>query len=137
MSFRTGDEFESMAEINITPLVDVMLVLLVIFIITSPMLVQGLQVELPKAKSPALEQKSREPIVLTLTRDRLILLGDQPVHATLLAERLGPMVAGGPRPVYLKGDRDLPYGFVVQVLATLNGMGIEEIGMITAPPEAR
>lgn len=137
MSFRTSDEFESLAEINITPLVDVMLVLLVIFIITSPMLVQGLQVELPRAHSPALEQKSREPIVLTLTRDRLILLGDQPVHATLLAERLGPMIAGGPRPVYLKGDRDLPYGFVVQVLATLNRMGIEEIGMITAPPEAR
>jgi biopolymer transport protein TolR len=137
MSFRTGEEFESMAEINITPLVDVMLVLLVIFIITSPMLVQGLQVELPKAQAPALEQKSREPIVLTLTRDRLVLLGDQPVHATLLAERLGPMVAGGPRPVYLKGDREIPYGFVVQVLATLNRMGIEEIGMITAPPEAR
>ncbi|MEW6337879.1 MAG: biopolymer transporter ExbD [Acidobacteriota bacterium] len=137
MSFRTGDEFESIAEINITPLVDVMLVLLVIFIITSPLLVQGLNVELPREQAPALAQDSREPIVLTLTRERLILLGDQPVHATLLAERLGPMVAGGPRPVYLKGDRDLPYGFVVQVLAALNRMGIEEIGMITAPPEAR
>ncbi|MGE5236695.1 MAG: biopolymer transporter ExbD [Acidobacteriota bacterium] len=137
MAFKTSQEYENLAEINITPLVDVMLVLLVIFIVTSPMLVQGLQVELPRQAANPLPQKSREPIVLTLTRDRLVLLGDQPVHPDLLPQRLGPLLAGGPRPVYLKGDRELPYGFVVQVLATLNGMGVEEIGMVTAPPERR
>ena len=137
MAFRPTTEFESLAEINITPLVDVMLVLLIIFIVTSPMLVQGLQVELPRQAAGLLHQKGPEPIVLTLTRDRLLLLGDQPVHPKLLAQRLGPLLAGGPRPVYLKGDQQLPYGFVIEVLATLNRMGVEEIGMVTVPPETR
>jgi biopolymer transport protein TolR len=137
MAFRTSEDFESMAEINITPLVDVMLVLLIIFIVTAPMLVQGLQVDLPRQAANPLTQKGREPIILTLTRDRLVLLGDQPVHPKLLAQRLGPLLAGGPRPVYLKGDQQLPYGFVIDVLATLNRMGVEEVGMVTLPPEAR
>jgi len=137
MAFRTSTEFDNLAEINITPLVDVMLVLLIIFIVTSPMLVQGLQVELPRQATGPLKQKGPEPIVLTLTRDRLVLVGDQPVHPKLLAQRLGPLLAGGPRPVYLKGDQQLPYGFVIDVLATLNRMGVEEIGMVTVPPETR
>jgi biopolymer transport protein TolR len=137
MAFRTSTEFDNLAEINITPLVDVMLVLLIIFIVTSPMLVQGLQVELPRQAAAPLNQKGPEPIVLTLTRDRLVLLGDQPVHPNLLAQRLGPLLAGGPRPVYLKGDKQLPYGFVIEVLATLNRMGVEEVGMVTVPPETR
>ena len=137
MAVRTSNEFENLAEINITPLVDVMLVLLIIFIVTSPMLIQGLQVELPREQGNPLPQQAREPLVLTLTRDRLVLVGDQPLHVDLLPGKLGPLLAGGPRPVYLKGDRDLPYGFVVQVLAALNRMGVEEIGMVTQPPERR
>jgi len=137
MASRIRSEFDNIAEINVTPLVDVMLVLLIIFIITSPMLVQGLQVELPRESAPAIEQGKTEPLVLTLTRDRLVLVADRPVHPDLLAERLGPLIAGGPRPVYLKGDRELPYGFVMSVLATLNRLGIEEVGMVTAPPDGR
>jgi biopolymer transport protein TolR len=137
MAFHTSTEFENLAEINITPLVDVMLVLLIICIVTSPMLVQGLQVELPREAASPLPQKGGEPIVLTLTRDRLVLVGDQPVHPKLLPQRLGPLLAGGPRPVYLKGDQQLPYGFVIEVLAILNRMGVEEIGMVTVPPDTR
>ena len=137
MAGRVRDDFDSIAEINVTPLVDVMLVLLIIFIVTSPMLVQGLQVDLPRESAPPLAQNEREPIVLTLTRDRLVLVGDTPVHPNLLAEKLGPLIAGGPRPVYLKGDRQLPYGFVMQVLTVLNRLGIEEVGMVTVPPETR
>ena len=137
MSFKTASEYENLAEINITPLVDVMMVLLIIFIVTSPMLVQGLQVDLPRQASSPLAQKGPEPIILTLTRDRLILVGDEPVHIKLLTGKLGPLLAGGPRPVYLKGDQLLPYGFVVEVLATLNKMGVEEIGMVTVPPETK
>jgi biopolymer transport protein TolR len=135
MAFRPAAEFEDLAEINVTPLVDVMLVLLIIFIVTAPMLVQGLQVELPRQSANPLPHKGLEPIVLTLTRDRLVLVGDQPVHPSLLPQRLAPLLAGGPRPVYLKGDRQLPYGFVIEVLGALNRIGVEEIGMVTAPPE--
>jgi len=135
MAFTPHSDFDSIAEINITPLVDVMLVLLIIFIVTAPMLVQGLDVELPQAASTPLKDSPREPVIITLTRSRLVLVGDQPVHPSLLPQRLAPALAGGPRPVYLKGDKEVPYGFVVQVLAALNAMGVEEVGMLTAPPE--
>ena len=137
MAFKTSNDFDSLAEINITPLVDVMLVLLIIFMVTAPMLVQGLQVELPREAATQLNPGNREPIVLTLTRQRAVLIDERPVAAATLAAALGPMLAGGPRPVYLKADREVPYGFVVQVLAELNRMGVEEIGMVTAPPEKR
>lgn len=135
MAFRTHGEFESLAEINITPLVDVMLVLLVIFMVTTPMLIQGLDVDLPKEKAPALQQSGSDPIILTLTRDRLVLLDDRPIHPTLLAQNLAPLLRGEGRPVYLKADQSLPYGFVVQVLAVLSRMGVEEVGMVTVPPK--
>ncbi len=135
MAFRTHAEFDSIAEINITPLVDVMLVLLIIFMVTTPMLVQGLSVELPREHAAPLAQKGPEPLVLTLTKDRLVMVDDRPVHPTLLPQTLAPLMKGQPRPVYLKADQNLPYGFVVQVLATLNRMGVEEVGMVTVPPE--
>jgi biopolymer transport protein TolR len=128
-----GDDLGDLAEINVTPLVDVMLVLLIIFIITAPMLVQGLKVNLPKQDAPALTSKSDEPVILTLTSDQIILLGDEPVHIKLLADRLGALLAGSPRPVYLKADETLPYGFVVRVLAVLDQVGVEQVGMVTQP----
>ncbi len=134
MAFNSSsDDLGELAEINVTPLVDVMLVLLIIFIITAPMLVQGVKVNLPKQTAPALTSKHQEPLVLTLTSDRLIYLGDQPVHLKLLAERLGAALGGTPRPVYLKADAQLPYGFVVKVLAVLDRVGVEQVGMVTRP----
>ncbi len=130
-----GEELGDLAEINVTPLVDVMLVLLIIFIITSPMLVQGLKVNLPKQDAPALTSKSEEPIILTLTSDQIILLGDEPVHIKLLPDQLGVRLAGSPRPVYLKADESLPYGFVIRVLAVLDQVGVEQVGMVTHPEE--
>jgi biopolymer transport protein TolR len=135
MAGRVQDDLGEMADINVTPLVDVMLVLLIIFIITAPMLVQGLQVNLPKQGAPALKSKGVEPLVLTLTRDRIILLGDDPIHLELLADRLGATLGGEPRPVYLKADEELPYGFVVRVLAVLDQVGVEQIGMVTLPED--
>ncbi len=133
MSMPSSDDLGDLAEINVTPLVDVMLVLLIIFIITAPMLVQGVKVNLPKQDAPALTAKSEEPLVLTLTSDRIIYLGDQPIHLKLLAERLGATLGGEPRPVYLKADEGLPYGFVVKVLAVLDRVGVEQVGMVTYP----
>jgi biopolymer transport protein TolR len=133
MAGKVSEDLDQMAEINVTPLVDVMLVLLIIFIITAPMLVQGLKVNLPKQDAPAITSKTDEPIILTLTSDQIILLGDEPVHLKLLPDRLGAMLAGTPRPVYLKADETLPYGFVIKVLAVLDQVGVEQVGMVTQP----
>ena len=133
MAAPVKDDLGDLAEINVTPLVDVMLVLLIIFIITAPMLVQGLKVNLPKQDAPALNTESDEPVILTLTSDQIILLGDEPVHIKLLPDQLGALLAGSPRPVYLKADETLPYGFVVRVLAVLDQVGVEQVGMVTTP----
>lgn len=130
-----GEDLGDLAEINVTPLVDVMLVLLIIFIITAPMLVQGLKVNLPKQDAPGLTSKTEEPLILTLTSDQIILLGDEPVHIKLLPDQLGARLAGSPRPVYLKADESLPYGFVIRVLAVLDQVGVEQVGMVTHPEE--
>ena len=130
-----SDDLGDLAEINVTPLVDVMLVLLIIFMITAPMLVQGLKVNLPKQDAPALNSKTEEPLILTLTSDQIILLADEPVHLKLLADRLGALLAGSPRPVYLKADETLPYGFVIRVLAVLDQIGVEQVGMVTVPED--
>jgi biopolymer transport protein TolR len=136
MAGKVSEDLDQMAEINVTPLVDVMLVLLIIFIITAPMLVQGLKVNLPKQDAPAITSKTDEPVILTLTSDQIILLGDEPVHLKLLPDRLGALLAGSPRPVYLKADETLPYGFVIRVLAVLDQVGVEQVGMVTQPEGA-
>ncbi|MCU0304827.1 MAG: ExbD/TolR family protein [Thermoanaerobaculales bacterium] len=133
MAGKVSGNLDEMAEINVTPLVDVMLVLLIIFIITAPMLVQGLKVNLPKQDAPSIAADSDEPLVLTLNTDQIIYLGDEPVHIELLADRLGAALGGTPRPVYVKADQDLPYGFVIKVLAILDGVGVEQVGMVTQP----
>jgi biopolymer transport protein TolR len=133
MAGRVTENLDEMAEINVTPMVDVMLVLLIIFIITAPMLVQGLKVNLPKQDAPSIAAKGDEPLVLTLNTDQIIYLGDEPIHLELLGDRLGAVLAGAPRPVYIKADQDLPYGFVVRVLAVLDKVGVEQIGMVTQP----
>ncbi len=135
MAGKISDNLDEMAEINVTPLVDVMLVLLIIFIITAPMLVQGLNVNLPKQDAPSIAAESDEPIVLTLTTDQIIYLEDEPIHLELLGDRLGAALAGQPHPVYIKADETLPYGFVVKVLAVLDKVGVEQVGMVTAPED--
>jgi len=131
----SSDDLGDLAEINVTPLVDVMLVLLIIFIITAPMLVQGLKVNLPKQDAPAINPEGQDPLILTLTSDRIVLMGEDPVHPKLLAERLGALLGGAPRPVYLKADDNLPYGFVVEILAALDQVGVEQVGMVTQPED--
>jgi biopolymer transport protein TolR len=135
MATRVSDDLTDLAEINVTPLVDVMLVLLIIFIITAPMLVQGLTVNLPKQEASAITSEGEEPVILTLTKDQIILLGDEPIHIKLLPDRLGAELGGAPRPVYLKADESLPYGFVIRVLAALDRVGVEQVGMVTQPED--
>ena len=120
------------SEINVTPLVDVMLVLLVIFMITAPMLHQGIEVALPRAETENLPTNVEDPLILSVTRDGLVYLKDTPIHDTQLVDRLLPVLESrDDKSVFLKGDKDVPYGRIVEILDLLRQGGIERIGMIT------
>jgi biopolymer transport protein TolR len=135
-----GDPDESvLSEINVTPLVDVMLVLLVIFMITAPMMHRGIEVALPRADASNLPTRVEDPLVLSINRDGIVYIGSTPVHPTQLVERLTPVLqARQDKSVFLKGDRDVAFGSVIEVLDTLRRGGIELIGVITeGDPEPR
>ncbi len=124
-----------LAEINVTPLVDVMLVLLIIFMITAPMLHQGIEVALPQADSETLPMRVDDPLVLSINLDGLVYVQSDPVHPSQLVERLLPLLeARGDKAVFLKGDRQLAYGKVIEVLDILHRGGITQIGMVTERP---
>jgi biopolymer transport protein TolR len=134
VAFRIGDEEGLMADINVTPLVDVMLVLLIIFMITAPMLHRGIAVRLPESKTDNLRQSPESPLVLSLRSDRALFLGETPVARGVLEDRLRATLASRKdKTIFLKADRGLPYGFVVDILDALNRSGIDGIGMITTP----
>jgi biopolymer transport protein TolR len=136
IGFGAEQDESVLADINVTPLVDVMLVLLIIFMITAPMLHQGIEVALPQAEAEALQMEVDDPIVLSINRDGIVYIQEEPVHSTQLVERLQPLIeARSGETVFLKGDRDLAYGRVVEVLDILHRGGIERIGMVTERPE--
>lgn len=122
-----------MGEINVVPLVDVVLVLLIIFMVTAPMMVQGLDVNLPATTSGALKT-SEELLVLTVTKQGKVFLDEFPVGIKGLAEKLKNIKARKPGTrVYLRADQDVPYGVVVQVLAQAKKAGVTNLGMVTEP----
>jgi len=132
MSFKLDDEGEVMGDINVTPLVDVMLVLLVIFMVTAPLLHQGLEVRLPKSVQQNLPTRPEDPLILTITRNQAYYLNETPVPRTQLRERLRLILKSRrDKSVYLKADRNLPYGVVVETMDTLNRLGVESMGMVT------
>ena len=133
-SGRAGDR-RTMSEINVTPLVDVMLVLLIIFMVTAPMLTQGVDVNLPQANAKAMRAEE-ERLVVTVDANSRIFLGKQPVEFNRLNETLKAIVARRTdRQVYFRADRTVPYGFVVKVIAEVRNAGIEKLGMVTEPLE--
>lgn len=138
MAFRFGDseELGDMAEINVTPLVDVMLVLLVIFMITAPMLSQGLEVQLPQAEGKSFEVASNNPSKITIAASGVVLVDGVSVGSTDLESTLGPMLRGKRvRKALLEADQSVPYGQVVKVLDIMNRAGVEQLGMMTEPRE--
>jgi biopolymer transport protein TolR len=131
---RSGDR-RMMAEINVTPLVDVMLVLLIIFMVTAPMLTQGVDVNLPQANAKAMRAEE-ERLVITVDMHSRIFIGKQPVEFNRLHTALTAIVAQRvDRQVYFRADRAVPYGFVVKVIAEVRNAGIEKLGMVTEPLE--
>jgi biopolymer transport protein TolR len=126
------------ADINVTPLVDVMLVLLIVFMVTAPLLKAGVPVDLPDSRAKALAEPE-SPIAIAITRDGEIWVDDIPVAASELAARLAALPAGAdgkPRPVTLRADRALDYGRVVAVMGELARAGFTSIALVTGVSEA-
>jgi len=127
---RSLRERRVLSEINVTPFVDVMLVLLVIFMVTAPLLQQGIDVNLPKAKGKDLPTEER--ITLVISKNRAIYMNENPVSVQEMRRRLDAISKLNPH-VFLKADKDVPYGFVVEVMGEIKDAGIEKLGMITEP----
>lgn len=128
-----GKHSELMSDINVTPLVDVMLVLLIIFMVTAPMMIQGLNVDLPEATAKPLDSE-KEHLVITINEDQQVYINDFEVTVEFLREKLLKILQGrSDRDVYLKADKNIPYGIVVQVMAEIKAAGVEQLGMITEP----
>jgi len=122
-----------MAEINVTPLVDVMLVLLIIFMVTAPLLVAGVPVNLPDSRAKALDQQQK-PVQLSLARDGRLYLDEEEVAAGALPNRLAALAAKAgaePPQIYLRADRGLDYGRVMEVMGELSHAGLTKVALVT------
>lgn len=130
MAFKTSRHRTVLSEINVTPLVDVMLVLLIIFMVTAPLLQQGVDVNLPKAKGKDLPPEER--ITIVIKKGGNIFMNDNPVSINDMVKKLSAISKLNPN-VFLKADKDVPYGLVVEVMGEIKEAGIEKLGMITEP----
>lgn len=132
-----------MAQINVVPYIDVMLVLLVIFMVTAPLLTQGVQVDLPQVDARAVADAQKEPVIVSVRRDGSLHLnigGDssQALAATEIQARVAAVLRLRPKaPVLVRGDRKVDYGKVVEVMALLQRSGVENIGLVTDQPGRR
>ncbi|MEK6692666.1 MAG: protein TolR [Nitrospirota bacterium] len=123
----------ALSEINVTPLVDVMLVLLIIFMVTAPLMQQGIDVNLPKAKGKELAAEE-ERIMVTITKGNKIYINKNLIELSELGRKLQKIYERRTdKEVFLKADKDIPYGFVVRTMAEIRNAGIEKLGMITEP----
>jgi len=136
-----GSGRQTLTEINVTPLVDVMLVLLIIFMVTAPLIQQGVAVNLPEARAKAVDAEEQK-LVLSIKADKTLYLGTSEDAARIPLERLEEKLRANARAMkdkelYLHADRALPYGFVVEVMATVQRAGVLNVGMITNPMPER
>ncbi len=137
-SSRHGRRRAPMSEINVTPLVDVMLVLLIIFMVTAPLLVAGVPIDLPESRAGALEQQA-EPVQVSIDGRGVITIDDAPVTEAELPAMLS-RIAAQPEPpegrrIYLRADRGLDYGRVNRVLGELNRAGLNRVALVSVGPE--
>ena len=131
---RGGRTYGSLAEINVTPLVDVMLVLLIIFMLTAPFIAGGVEVNLPHTRTTA--KASVEGIVITVDKQRRVYLDEAVVPLAQLPDMLREVrPSGDARPVYLRSDQEVPYGFVVRVMGEIKAGGVEGLSLVVDPNE--
>lgn len=130
--------YRPMFEINVTPFVDVMLVLLVVFMITAPLLTAGVPVDLPKSEAKAIQDEDNKPLEITLTKDGGIFVGETEVKRDRLVSLMQAMTNSDPeRRIFVRGDQGLPYGQIMDILGTLNGAGFRKVALITEPAAKR
>ncbi len=141
--FNRGPHRKPMGEINVVPFIDVMLVLLVIFMITAPMMTQGVQVELPKVTSEPIDvPDDSEPLVVSVNRDGEYFLsvgdGQTPLSLDEISNKVIAILQRKPQtPVMVKGDQSVSYGQVVTLMSTLQTAGVPNVGLISDPPPAK
>jgi biopolymer transport protein TolR len=133
--FSSGGEYSQMAEINIVPLVDVMLVLLIISMVTTPFLEQGVNVELPVAGGQSLQKSQNDdPVILYVSKDRNLRIGDKPVTRKDLLEKLEILFSKKTdKELFVRADKEVPYGVVAEIMAQVQSAGIERVGLVTQP----
>ena len=130
-----GNNDRLMSEINVTPLVDVMLVLLIIFMVTAPMMMQGVDVTLPETTSRPLSAE-KEHLILTIDPNSQIYINEFQVSLDVLRSKLSKILEGKPdKEAYLRADKSIPFGTVVRVMAEIKAAGINKLGMVTVPLE--
>jgi len=130
-----NDNNRLMSDINVTPFVDVMLVLLIIFMVTAPMMVQGVNVSLPQTTATPLPAEN-DQLIVSIDKQHQVHINDLNVSLDFLREKLGKIMEKNPdRNVYLRADKDISYGMVVQVMAEIKEAGVEKLGMVTEPPD--
>ena len=131
---KTGGSYRPIAEINVTPMVDVMLVLLIIFMVAAPMLTSGVPVDLPSSKAKPMQNQDNKPIEITIDKDGKIYLADTEIKKSGLISILKPMVEGNEeRRIYIRGDEVIEYGKIMEVLGLLNGAGFNKVALISKP----
>jgi TolR protein len=132
-------EYTPLADINVTPMVDVMLVLLIIFMVAAPLMMVGVPVELPKTAAARISQP-KKPVIVTVNREGRLFVADQEVDPSAFAARLAELRAADPDAiVYVRGDRGIPYGRVMEVMGRVGQAGFSRISLISEalPGEAK
>jgi biopolymer transport protein TolR len=126
-----------MSDINVTPFVDVMLVLLIIFMVTAPMMMQGVDVALPETTSQQLPS-SKEHLIITVNNKNQIFINDYQITLDFLQEKLRKILEGREhREVYLRADKNISYGVVVNIMSEIKAAGVEKLGMVTEPADLK
>jgi biopolymer transport protein TolR len=134
---RGAGRYRPMSEINVTPLVDVMLVLLVVFMITAPLLTVGVPVELPQTQAPAINEP-KEPLTITVNRDGAVFIQETGIAADALVPKLQAITGGNPDAVlYVRGDKEINYGRVLEIMSLVSAAGFRKVSLVAEMPKGK
>lgn len=130
--------YRPMADINVTPFIDVMLVLLIVFMVTAPLLTAGVQVDLPKTEAGAVKDKDNKPIEVAVKKDGSLYIGESRIDRSILAEKLSAITENNKESrIFIKADQGLSYGDVMAIIGSVNKAGYTKVALITEPSSGR